>query len=93
MNRRILVALAGLSPQVVTETIYGLAVVGTPAWIPDEIHLITTREGAEGARLTPGFRPCSGSLRGIGPLPQQYESAVQRKRPCSAHIPGQRRIS
>jgi CRISPR-associated protein (TIGR02584 family) len=51
-RRRLLAILAGLSPQVVTETTYGLAVASTPAWIPDEVHLITTREGAERARLT-----------------------------------------
>lgn len=48
---RILVAVTGLSPQVVTETLYALAVARTPAWIPDEIHLITTAIGAENARL------------------------------------------
>jgi CRISPR-associated protein (TIGR02584 family) len=52
MRNRILIALAGLSPQLVTETVFGLAVAAVPRWIPDEIHLITTREGAERARLT-----------------------------------------
>ncbi len=49
--RRILLAATGLSPQVLTETLYALCVEGKPAWIPDEIHLITSREGAERARL------------------------------------------
>ncbi len=49
--RRILLAATGLSPQVLTETLYALCVDATPAWIPDEIHLITSREGAERARL------------------------------------------
>ncbi|GAB4362761.1 MAG: hypothetical protein Kow0060_19260 [Methylohalobius crimeensis] len=48
---RILLAVTGLSPQVVTETLYALAVLGEPAFIPTEIILITTRTGAEHARL------------------------------------------
>lgn len=51
-GRRILVAVTGLSPQVVTETVYALAVQRKPAWIPTEIRVISTSEGAERARLT-----------------------------------------
>jgi CRISPR-associated protein (TIGR02584 family) len=50
-HKRILLAVTGLSPQIVTETLYALAVERKPAWIPDEIHLITTRRGEENARL------------------------------------------
>lgn len=50
-RRRILLAATGLSPQVLTETLYALCINSTPPWIPDEIHLITSREGAERARL------------------------------------------
>ena len=50
-HRRILLAVTGLSPQVVTETLYALAVTQDPPWIPDEVQLITTAEGAERARL------------------------------------------
>ncbi len=50
--RRILVAVTGLSPQIVTETLYALAVAPAQApFVPTEIHLITTRSGAEKARL------------------------------------------
>jgi CRISPR-associated protein (TIGR02584 family) len=49
--RRVLLSVTGLSPQVVTETLYALAVAGRPAWIPTEIRLVTTTEGAERARL------------------------------------------
>jgi len=50
--RRILVAVTGLSPQIVTETLYALAVApAQAAFVPSEIHLITTRSGAEKARL------------------------------------------
>lgn len=48
--RRILLCATGLSPQIVTETLYALAVQGD--WLPDEIHLITTREGKQRAELT-----------------------------------------
>ena len=54
-SRRLLVAVTGLSPQVVTETMYALAVrpahPGRP-FIPTEVRLITTEEGAERAKLS-----------------------------------------
>ncbi len=49
--RRILLCVTGLSSQIVTETLYALATQQKPAFIPTEIHLITTLEGAERARL------------------------------------------
>lgn len=50
--QRILLAVTGLSPQIVTETLYALCVTQNPAWVPDEIHLITSGEGFERARLS-----------------------------------------
>jgi CRISPR-associated protein (TIGR02584 family) len=50
--RRILLVVTGLTPQVVTETVYALAVVADRPWIPTEVHLLTTADGAERARLT-----------------------------------------
>jgi CRISPR-associated protein (TIGR02584 family) len=50
--RRILLCVSGLSPQIVTETLYALAVTGDPRFVPTEIHLLTTADGAERARLT-----------------------------------------
>lgn len=50
--RRVLLAVTGLSPQVVTETLYALAIKQDPPFIPTEIHLLTTAEGAERARLS-----------------------------------------
>ena len=50
-RRRILLCVTGLSPQIVTETLYALSVMQTPAWVPDEIRIITTKRGAENARL------------------------------------------
>lgn len=49
--RKVLLAVTGLSPQVVTETLYALAQNETPAFVPTEIHLITSSEGAERAEL------------------------------------------
>ena len=52
--RRLLVAATGLSPQIVTETLYALAVRpthGVPLFVPTEVHLVTTKEGAERTKL------------------------------------------
>lgn len=49
--RRVLLAVTGLSPQVVTETLFALAVQRQPAFVPSEVHLITTAEGAQRAKL------------------------------------------
>lgn len=51
-TRRILLAVTGLSPQVVTETLYALAVKAEHSLIPTEVQIITTAEGADRARLT-----------------------------------------
>ncbi len=51
-RRRILLAVTGLSPQIVTETLYALAVTREPAFVPTEAVLMTTAEGAERARLS-----------------------------------------
>ncbi len=53
-ERRILLCATGMSPQIVTETLYALAVkpgADQSPWLPTEIHLISTRKGAEHARL------------------------------------------
>jgi CRISPR-associated protein (TIGR02584 family) len=49
---RILLAVTGLSPQVVTETLYALCVERTSPFVPTEVQLLTTAEGAERARLS-----------------------------------------
>ena len=48
--RRILVAVTGMSPQIVTETLYALAVEKNPPFIPTEVQLITTQQGAQKAK-------------------------------------------
>lgn len=50
--RRVLLAVSGLSPQIVTETVYALAVQRDVAFVPTEIHLITTQEGRQRAALS-----------------------------------------
>lgn len=49
-SRRILLAVTGLTPQVVTETLYALW-RADPDSLPHEVHVLTTTEGAERARL------------------------------------------
>lgn len=43
--KKILLCICGLTPQVVTETIYALALQRRPVWRPDEVHVITTGSG------------------------------------------------
>jgi CRISPR-associated protein (TIGR02584 family) len=49
--KKILLAVTGMSPQIVTETLYGLAVQSAERFIPTEIHLVTTLSGAREAKL------------------------------------------
>ncbi len=51
-SRRVLLVVTGLSPQIVTETVFALTRRIDPAFVPTEIHLLTTSYGAERARLT-----------------------------------------
>lgn len=50
--RRVLLAVTGLTQQIVTKTLYALAVAQDPTWIPTEIRTITMAEGAKRARLS-----------------------------------------
>jgi CRISPR-associated protein (TIGR02584 family) len=49
--KRILLATIGLVPQVVTETVYALATEPEAAFVPTDVHIITTNEGAHRVRL------------------------------------------
>jgi CRISPR-associated protein (TIGR02584 family) len=67
-HRRILLAVAGLSPQVITETIWALA-RRDPPFVPTEIHVLTTTEGAERLRLMlldPSGPEPGGALAALG---------------------------
>jgi CRISPR-associated protein (TIGR02584 family) len=44
--RRILVTVAGVTPQIITETIYAL-ITQDPAFVPTEVHVFTTEVGAQ----------------------------------------------
>ena len=50
-GRRILLASLGLAPQTLTETVWALA-RQEPAFVPDEVHVVTTAEGARRAELS-----------------------------------------
>ncbi|GGZ97330.1 TIGR02584 family CRISPR-associated protein [Ignatzschineria ureiclastica] len=45
MSRKILVAVTGSTPQILTETIYAL--FKERAWVPDEVHVLTTTHGRD----------------------------------------------
>jgi len=49
-TRRVLLAVTGLSPQVVTETLYALTQQCMPAFVPTEIRILSTSAGAALAR-------------------------------------------
>ena len=42
-KRRVLVAVTGMSPQILTETVYALYTQQN--WLPDEIFVLTTQIG------------------------------------------------
>ncbi len=63
-----LLCVTGLSPQVVTETLYALAMQATP-WVPETIHIITTKEGAQRIKLML-LHPQTGWLNA---LRQEYQ--------------------
>lgn len=50
--RKILLAVTGLSPQIITETLYALALSSENKFIPTEIHIITTNDGAKLAKTS-----------------------------------------
>jgi len=50
--RRILLAVSGLTPQIVTETLYALAADEFAPFVPTEVHLITSADGARRAALS-----------------------------------------
>ncbi|WP_416392251.1 CRISPR-associated ring nuclease Csm6 [Alloalcanivorax xenomutans] len=47
--RRVLLLVSGMSPQIVTETLYALTQTLRPAFVPTEVHLISTQTGADQA--------------------------------------------
>lgn len=49
--RRILLVVIGLTPQITTEVLYKLAVDCDPAFVPTEVHIVTTEAGARSASV------------------------------------------
>lgn len=49
--RRVLLAVAGTTPQILTETLYALTQSPVPSYVPTEVHVVTTSEGAHRIRL------------------------------------------
>lgn len=47
-KKKILLLVSGMSPQIITETLYALITQAQP-WVPDEVHLITTQQGRSNA--------------------------------------------
>lgn len=45
-QRRILLCVSGMSPAVITETLYALVTQATP-FVPDEVHVVTTALGKQ----------------------------------------------
>ena len=63
--RRILLAVTGMSPQILTETLYALAIQPShTTFLPSEIHLLTTGEGARLAR-TALLHPDGGQFHAL----------------------------
>jgi CRISPR-associated protein (TIGR02584 family) len=75
---RVLVCLAGLSPQVVSETVWALAVARRPRWAPRRLIIVTTTEGEERIAATL-LHPESGALRALA---DEYPDATL------SHLPG-----
>lgn len=76
--RETFVFIAGSTPQVITETIYALAVEKPPIY-PDEVFIITTAKGREMARealIERGILRDLQSDYGIPPIPLTDESFV-----------------
>lgn len=47
-TKKILLLVSGMSPQIITETLYALVTQAEP-WVPNEIHLVTTEQGRSNA--------------------------------------------
>jgi CRISPR-associated protein (TIGR02584 family) len=47
-TKKILLLVSGMSPQIITETLYAL-ITQAERWVPNEIHLVTTQQGRSNA--------------------------------------------
>ena len=51
-ERRILVAARGMTPQIITETIYALRVAAAEPFAVNEVRIVTTERGKQQAETT-----------------------------------------
>ena len=73
-DHRILLAVTGMTPQVVTETLYALMQQG-PAALPHELHLLTIWPGPGPRRMTRPPRQFTGCRKPVGaPLDDRSRS-------------------
>jgi hypothetical protein len=87
--RRVLLAVSGLTPQILTETLCTLACDEDTAFITTEVHLITSAEGARRASPEPQAR--SRPVAGLGALTlerQPTRSASERGSVAQAAVFG-----
>ncbi len=66
--KKILLLVSGMSPQIITETLYVL-ITQSPQWVPDEVHLVTTLQGRSNALdqlLNPKTQVFASLLRDYG---------------------------
>ena len=68
-ERRILLSVLGRTPQILTETLYALAVKSEPRFVPTEIHVVTTAAGRDSLMVlledgSPFFALCDEHLDG-----------------------------
>lgn len=78
-SRRVALFVTGLSPQVVTETLYALSIAQTPPFVPTEVHVITTGPGAarvRGTLLSEGFGWFPGILRDYNLPPVRFDETT-----------------
>lgn len=80
-RRIVALCLVGLSPAVVTETLYALAVRRRPRVVPADVHIVTTREGA--ARVTATLLGPRGALTA---LRQEYRLPLEALRCPPDHV-------
>jgi CRISPR-associated protein (TIGR02584 family) len=77
--REIFIFVAGTTPQIVTETLYGLMVDKKPPVVPDEIFVLTTVSGGEKIReelIRKGRLKAFQKEFGLNPLPFNETSII-----------------
>lgn len=79
-GQRILLAVAGGSPAIVTETLYALSLKSVPAYLPTAIHIITTDKGVS------FLQPLLGDNNKIQALARDYGLPLPDILPHNIHV-------